>query len=320
MTRFIFFFICSIILISCGKEVKPEIDLSHIDIELDVVRFEQEFYNASQEDLPTLKKKHKILFPESVPDSVWNNRMTNEEEQYLFEEATTVFDDFEKTEVELTDLFKHIIYYKPNFVVPKLYTYISDMDYEYPIIYADSLLFISLDMYLGKGNIVYKEFPLYLAQNYNKENVVVDVAESIVERWYPNKHYRQFIDKIIEAGKRKYLIDLFLPQVQDHLKMGYDSDKMEWAVNNEINIWKYFMEKEYLFSNDANLDTRFINVAPFSKFYQETDQDSPGQIGVWMGWQIVDAFMKNNDVTLQQLMTMPPQEVFKKSKYKPRKQ
>ena len=147
----------------------------------------------------------------------------------------------------------------------------------------------------------------------------MDIAQVIVNKVYPKARNRQFLAKIIEEGKRKYLVDIFLPEVQDYLKMGYSKEKMEWAELNEINIWKYFMEKELLYSNEPNLYARFIDVAPFSKFYQEADQDSPGQIGVWLGWQIVDSFMQNNDVTLQQLMSMDPEELFKRSKYKPRK-
>ena len=74
-----------------------------------------------------------------------------------------------------------------------------------------------------------------------------------------------------------------------------------------------------LYSSDSDLDARFINVAPFSKFYQASDGDSPGRIGVWIGWQIVRSYMRNNDVTLQELIAVSPEDIYKKSKYKPRK-
>ena len=55
------------------------------------------------------------------------------------------------------------------------------------------------------------------------------------------------------------------------------------------------------------------------KFYLESDNDSPGRIGVWIGWQIIKSYMKNNDVTLQKLMDTSPEIIYNKSKYKPRK-
>jgi hypothetical protein len=51
----------------------------------------------------------------------------------------------------------------------------------------------------------------------------------------------------------------------------------------------------------------------------EQDNLSPGKIGVWVGWQIVKAHMKHNDVSLQELLKMSEEEVFNKSKYKPKR-
>ncbi|MBV1887833.1 MAG: gliding motility lipoprotein GldB, partial [Urechidicola sp.] len=198
-------------------------------------------------------------------------------------------------------------------------THISDLDYQYPVLYADSLILISLDMYLGKNNIVYKDFPSYLSENYKKQNMIVDVAKDIISQNYPKKKTRIFLDRMIEEGKFLYLLDCFLPDVSDNLKMGCTEEKMEWAIKNELSVWKYFIENELLYSNDTNLNARFIDFGPFSKFYLEADQDSPGRIGIWIGWQIVSSYMKNNDVTLQQLMGANPEVIYKKSKYKPKK-
>jgi hypothetical protein len=74
-----------------------------------------------------------------------------------------------------------------------------------------------------------------------------------------------------------------------------------------------------LFSTDIQLNKRFLDTAPFSKFYMEQDNLSPGSVGVWVGWQIVRSYMKHNDVSLQKLLTINELDLFKKSKYKPRK-
>jgi uncharacterized protein YjaZ len=74
-----------------------------------------------------------------------------------------------------------------------------------------------------------------------------------------------------------------------------------------------------LYSADAKLGNRFINLAPFSKFYLEIDNESPGRIGCWVGWQIVRSFMKNNKVSVQDMIKMNANELFEKSKYKPKK-
>ena len=84
-------------------------------------------------------------------------------------------------------------------------------------------------------------------------------------------------------------------------------------------MWRYFLENELLYSKDSKLGNRFINPAPFSKFYLEIDNESPGRVGTWLGWQIVRSYMNNNDVPLEKMLKMNAKELFEKSKYKPKK-
>ena len=84
-------------------------------------------------------------------------------------------------------------------------------------------------------------------------------------------------------------------------------------------MWRYFIEKKLLYDTDQKLIPRFINPAPFSKFYLEIDNESPGRVGSWIGWQIVRSFMENNEVSLEQLLQMDAKEIFERSKYKPKK-
>ena len=64
---------------------------------------------------------------------------------------------------------------------------------------------------------------------------------------------------------------------------------------------------------------RFISPAPFSKFYLNIDVDSPGQIGQWIGLQIVKAYQMKEQKSIAQLLSTPYRELFEKSKYKPRR-
>ena len=74
-----------------------------------------------------------------------------------------------------------------------------------------------------------------------------------------------------------------------------------------------------LYSTDLSLNQRFLDVAPFSKFYLGEDNKSPGRIGVYIGWQIVRSYMRNNDVSLRELMKTKEDIIFQKSKYKPKR-
>src|SRR5690606_8134632 len=105
----------------------------------------------------------------------------------------------------------------------------------------------------------------------------------------------------------------------DAEKIGYSQEQLAWAQANESEIWRYFIERELLFSTDNSLAGRFIADAPFSKFYLELDSESQDKIGQYLGWQIVRSYMKNNDMPFMQMLQMDADEIFNKPKCKPRK-
>jgi uncharacterized protein YjaZ len=74
-----------------------------------------------------------------------------------------------------------------------------------------------------------------------------------------------------------------------------------------------------LYDTDSKLPSRFITPAPFSKFYLEIDNDSPGRVGQWIGWQIVRSFMENNEISVQEMLKLDARELFERSRYKPKK-
>jgi len=317
-----FFFIGLMVLclfFSCSDKNETKIDVSEIKVDFSIKRYDVDFYNANAKTLPNVKQKYPYLFPNEFTDSLALAKINNKDEQELFAETQKIYDDLLPLKNQLNSLFKHIKYYNSRFKEPDVVTLLSNIDYESRVIYADSLLLISLDVYLGKQHRFYADYPKYIKENNTKEHLVVDVANAIINKQVHPSNKRRFIDKMIFEGKKMYLLDLYLPTISDQEKIGYSSDKFNWANANEQQIWMYFIDRKILFSTDSNLNARFLENAPFSKFYMEQDNLSPGKIGVWLGWQIVRSFMEKNDVSLQELLKMNEDEIFKKSNYKPKK-
>ena len=306
-------------LFACGKKNDEQIDVSKIEVVTALIRFDQRFYTAAPEDLGKLKAEFPYLFPEPNPDTVWTAKMKNEDELFLYTSVQKTFGDFSDQRQSLTNLFKHVKYYYPKFKEPKVITILSNVDYDNKVVYADSLLFVSLDVYLGKDHEVYQDYPNYIKQNFNKEHLLVDVAAQLSLPILRPSATNSFISRIVQEGKKLYLTAAFLPETPRVEIIGYNELQFQWAAISESDIWKYFIQNEMLYSNDPNLSERFIHDAPFSKFYLEVDKDSPGRIGAWFGWQIVNSFMKNNDITLQEMIVIDNEEIFSKSKYKPKK-
>lgn len=306
-----------LIVVSCKNENKLQVDVSNIDAETNVARFDIDFYTATPNTLGKVKEKYPMLFPHDI-DSVWVNKITNKDEQELFAESQKVFTDFTSERNQLNNLFQHVKYYNPNFEIPLVITMLTNIDYDSRVIYNKDFLFISLDAYLGTTHEFYNDYPVYVKQNNHREHIVVDVANAIINTQVPPNTKRNFIDKMIYEGKKMYLLDAYLPNVSDREKIGYSQVKFDWAIESEEQIWKYFVEKDLLYDTSLKLNKRFLDVAPFSKFYLGEDNLSPGRIGVWIGWQIVRAYMANNDVSLHELLKTQEDKILKKSKYKPR--
>lgn len=306
-----------VVLYSCDKKSEVEKAVGEIPLEIKVERFDKAFFEAKPENLPQLKKQYPFFFPGN-DDKVWLDKMQNPQWRELYNEVEKKFGDFDKEKDSIEGLFKHIKYYFPETRTPKVITVISEMDYQNKVIYADSLLIISLELYLGKNHRFY-QFPEYLKQNFEPNQILPDIASSFSLRKIPPPSENTLLSHMIYAGKELYLKDLLLPDYSDADKIGYKPEQIKWCQENEMYMWRFFVEESLLYDTDQKLLPRFINPAPFSKFYLEIDNESPGRVGAWLGWQIVRAYMENNKVSLQQMLKTDPKQLFEQSRYKPKK-
>ena len=318
MRKITFIIALTLALISCDNKSKVEKAVEAIPLKIKVERFDKLFFETPPQDLNKLKKEFPYFFPSGNDDSVWLNKMKNPLWRELYTEVQKKYSNFEPVQKELETLFKHIKYYFPKTKTPKVITVISEMDYNNKVIYADSLVIISLELYLGKDHKFY-QFPNYLKQNFEQKQILPDVVSSFSIQKIPPVSDNNLLGQMIYFGKQLVLKDLLLPDYSDADKMGYMPEQVKWCQENESYMWRYFIENELLYNNDQKLNNRFINPAPFSKFYLEIDNESPGRVGSWIGWQIVRSFMKNNEVSLEELLKMNAKEIFEKSKYKPKK-
>ncbi|PIF00367.1 MAG: gliding motility lipoprotein GldB [Maribacter sp.] len=304
-------------LIGCNNEGKIGAKVKKIPLVVEVSRFDNEFAKASPADIPKLRKAYPYLFP--APDSVWVAKLKDSLQVELRGEVMGEFSDFEKEVADIELLFKYIKYYFPKYTMPKIITVTNDVDYENRIILTDSLLLVGLDNYLGSDHKYYAGIQRYIAAGMDRKYIVSDIANAFARKIVPRPQGRTFLDRVIYYGKILYLKDKIMPFQTDGQKINYSEDELAWAIANEEPMWRHFVEHELLYSTDNRLALRFLDPAPFSKFGLELDNESPGRLGRYVGWQIVRSFTDRNEVSLQQLMNLPAEEIFKKSNYKPNK-
>ncbi len=314
-----FFFFFLLLPTGCKKTGKTAGEVSKIPIDLTIHRFDREFADATADDIPKLKSKYPYLFPNQFPDSVWIAKLTDTIQLELSEEVDKAFGDFQTETEDLESLFQYVVHYFPKYKVPKVVTLTSDVRFEDRVILTDSLLLLGLDNYLGKDHHFYQGIQRYIANGLDKRFLTSDVASAVGKKLIKYPRNRTFLSRMVYYGKELYLKDKLLPNISDAQKIGYAPEEMEWAKANEEQIWRYFVEQELLYSTDPKLDRRFLDPAPFSKFQLALDNESPGRLGRYMGWQIVRSFMEKNEISLPQLLELPADEIFKKSNYKPKK-
>jgi hypothetical protein len=178
-------------------------------------------------------------------------------------------------------------------------------------------LFISLDSFLG--DTFYPDLPKYISTNMTKQHLIIDVSTKILEKFARKPIDRTLLSEMIYHGKIIYLNKFFNADEKDFIQFRSTNEKLVWANENERNIWSFFIENDFLFSTKNDLKSRFILFAPFSKFNLDIDKQSPGSIGKWLGYKIVNSYMKNNNVNVKSLLNEDYYEIFIKSKYKPKK-
>jgi hypothetical protein len=122
---------------------------------------------------------------------------------------------------------------------------------------------------------------------------------------------------MIEKGKEWFLLDKFLPDVHDSLKTGFTGDQLKWTTSNEGNILAQIIETEDIYSIDPEVIQRYIGPAPFTQTMSQ--EYSPGNLGQWIGWQIVKKFAdKNPDFSLDKIVKTSARTIYNEAKYKPK--
>jgi hypothetical protein len=220
-----------------------------------------------------------------------------------------------------SDLFGRIAAAWPGFKTPETYTYVSGLLYESPVFYADSVLVIALDMFLGRNFESYRAagLPMYMTRRMEPANILPDCAREISFSLFPESFKpATLLDHMLLQGKVLYSVDRFLPGTPDSLKIGFTAGQIKWCENNESNLWRLFMDQEILFRADQHLVSRFILDGPFTAGLPD---GAPAMTGRWIGWQIIRSYMnKHPKTSLEELFSLnDSQKILDGSGYRPRR-
>jgi hypothetical protein len=249
----------------------------------------------------------------------------------VYKESQKLFKDFSGTAKELENGFRYVKHYFPDYKVPTIITTVGPMDALAPMsnnepspnYMGENFLAVSLQFYLGKDFSIYNDpgyissvAPQYRSARFSKEYIAGDVFKLVIDDLFPDSSSRYpLIERFIEKGKRLYLLQQFLPNSNDTLLIGYTGKQLKWCKENERSMYNFFIQQNLLFEIDPALTQNFTTDGPTT---QGMPEQSPGNIGAFLGWEIVKAYMqKKPSVTVAQLMRTSNKNIFNEADYKP---
>lgn len=335
MKNIFFAFLIFLSVYSCGNK-KNIPNVSNIQVTLNLQRFDKDFFaldtNNIAASLDALEKKYpsftsdflyNILGLQPQPDTVVKAVKT------FITDYRTVYDSVQKNfpsgneiKLQLSKALQFVKYYFPTYKVPEnIVTYVGPLE-GYANVLTQTGFAVGLQLYLGKNFSIYHSeyinevYPEYRSRRFEAAYIPVDCMKNIINDIYPaDNSNAPLIYQMIEAGKRLYLLDAFLPETADSLKTGYTQDQLNGCFEHEDLIWNYFLQNNLLYVTDPSQVRDYMNDGPKTEALGEA---SPGFIGQFVGWQIVKKWMSDdNNKTLQQLIKTPAKQIFEEAKYKP---
>jgi len=260
----------------------------------------------------------------TTADSAWSSGLigfcTDKQNNEIYGSVESVFPEINVIETELSGAFSHYRYYFPSKPVPSVYTCITGFNYS--ILTGDSVLGISLDRYLGAECNYYRQLGLYKYQvaKMTPLNIPADCMYGWGSKEWDINDAKYPIDNVITSmiheGKLLYFVKCMLPQADDGLIFGFSEAQLKFCSNNEGRMWEYLVENNLLFNSEMLTKKKLTGEAPFTSYFSS---ESPGRAAAWLGFRIVESYMKKNrDVTLELLMKDTDiQGILEKARYHP---
>jgi hypothetical protein len=334
------FLILCIVVAGCKKKNKP-VDVAKPalteeqmktakEIEINLLRYEQDLFNIDQANMAAAFAQMYGKYPDNiVAKGAWENPvmlqsikefLNDPTIQEIYQETNKQYADMSDFKKQITPALTLYLTHFPDETIPDFCTLVSGIDFDMPQVFGyKNTIFICLDMYLGKDCKFYGQagMPKYIAARCDKKYMATDCfSKALVYKHLPDKTLVTLLDNMVDAGKKMLFTQTMFPTTDPQDILGYSEDQYKWAVSHESAIWHRMIEKNLVYDNSDDVVRRMMDEAPFTRDF---GNDSPGRLGGFIGFQIVQSYMKTHPgTTLKDLMKMTDSQKFlKESGYKP---
>ena len=325
-------------LLGC-KNNKNTPDVSSIKVNIPIERFDQDFFSIDTNHIPAGLQKMQQQHPDfyfdfmqqilgvNGSDTSRNTLLITKQFLHdyksLYDSLQLRYKKTDKLQQELEKGFQFVQYYFPRYKTGKAILFVGPFDAP-GVAATQSGIAIGLQQYAGKDFSYYQSgqgqqlFPLYISRRFAPEYITANCMKAVIEDIFPDQSAsKPLIEQMVDKGKRWYLLDKFLPNAPDSIKTGYTQHQLNWCNEYEGKIWSYLVKNEDLHSLTPSVIQTYIGESPFTQGLSQ--EDSPGNIGQWIGWQIIKKFVaKNTSMKPEEIMAADPKKILDDAKYKPK--
>ncbi|MDR0613931.1 MAG: hypothetical protein LBG45_10790 [Dysgonamonadaceae bacterium] len=305
---------------ACGEEV-PDFKINRIDTELfnylsknepdSVLKADTSFFNVFGEKVIHIGRTDSTGFYERLKKYFSEPALME-----LYRREQEQFVDIQPLTNEVAYGLNVFLNEFPDIKRPKVYLHVSGLNQN--VIVSDEMLSLSADKYLGADYPPYRQFFYdYQRQLMSPDRMAPDYLLGFMMANLPFQGKTDvLLDRMLYEGKLRYILSRLLPDRQDWEYVGYNEAQYTWCADNQKRIWKTVLENQHLFAANYLTTDQYLKDAPHTSFLPV---ESPGRVGIWLGYRIIASYMKQNpDTGLRELMELTDyQDLLKQSKYKP---
>lgn len=330
-----------LVLAACGHNGKNP-DLSGITVPgIHIERFDTAFFNLDSNHIREGLYRLDQAYPDFTGDFVGNilgagplsdtSTLAFEATREFFVSYLPISDSLKKKyqrfdwlEKELQQGFRYLKYYFPRYALPEhVVTFIGPLDGPGVAITAHDLG-IGLQAYAGKNFSFYLTgkgqdmYPAYISRRFEPEYMDANCMSALAEDIFPDSSDgRPLIEEMVIKGRYWWLAGKLIPDAPDSILTGFTQAQLNWCATNESQIWGFFLQNVAdLYTIDPDVIKNYIGEGPYTL---GMPQVSPGNIGPWVGRQIVRKYVADHpDLRPVDVMRVPARTLFEESKYKPR--
>jgi len=307
---------------SC-TESRWKADTSSIEYNAEILRLDRDLFayenGISQEELVSLKDNYGDflniymsqimqvgLVENPMTASLFSRFLTDSDWQNLQEIIDEKHPNLKKESAALGNAFKRYAVLFEETELPQITAYNSGFNVG---IYPDSTnLGIGLEWYSGNDLEILNRLPPDLFPQYKRDKMMPEFMTINALKGWLYYRYQDFnngdnlLNRMAHSGKLNYIAAALMENVSDRVVLNYTPEQIEWCKREEHEIWKFFLQRELLFSQEGKEVDKMMNDGPFTP---GMPPESPGGVGNYIGYQMVKSYMdKNKNVTLVDLINM----------------